>query len=216
MYAYLLGISHYRKQHALFYQNINLYVIGPGSLLRTMDVDSTHPAVPPSSPSAHPSLRIPIYTSLRDSITDGEESSHHSGGTHDSSPPLLDTPPRVLTPPDLTDCTARRPLEDDGDPERWAAPVRKDGMHACDPEQLHWRSDPSDETHGNFKITLRRYLPSFGEHDDDPTRCYHCGGIPCPIDHAAQWETRLKDMDFVRELTEERNALREELKKVDM
>lgn len=78
------------------------------------------------------------------------------------------------------------------------------------PHDLHWRKEPP-LWEGNIDAAYKRKYGHVGH--DDPL-CYHCGAIPCPLNHDEERKTRLVDLEFVKELARERRELKAELDQV--
>ena len=44
--------------------------------------------------------------------------------------------------------------------------------------------------------------------------CFQCGAIPCPYDHEEARQTRLKDLEFIKDLAKERREMKETIARV--
>ncbi|CAD5124068.1 DgyrCDS12371 [Dimorphilus gyrociliatus] len=77
--------------------------------------------------------------------------------------------------------------------------------------ELHWKQkEELLEWAGNLTNAYRKYYP----HLVNRECCLHCGAIPCPYPHDEDKQNRLKDMEFVKDLLNERNKLQKLVSKL--
>lgn len=89
------------------------------------------------------------------------------------------------------------------DPEG-SVEVLKDNSH-----ELHWRKTPP-KWKGNIDEAYRRFYP----HLVDEIYCRHCGAVPCPLNHEAEKNVRLKDLEFVVDLVQSKKEMEEQVRQV--
>lgn len=85
----------------------------------------------------------------------------------------------------------------------------KDPNLRSNPFELHWRS-AGPKWKGNMDGAFRGKYP----HMDDEIYCRYCGAIPCPIDYDDLTSTRLKDLEFVRDLVKEKKEIEAKYKQL--
>ncbi|ELU02402.1 hypothetical protein CAPTEDRAFT_208825 [Capitella teleta] len=78
------------------------------------------------------------------------------------------------------------------------------------PHELHWRKNPPEWV-GSIQAAYHDKYTRLA----DQTCCLQCGAVPCPVDHDADERTRLRDMDFVRNLVDTKRRMEEKMKKME-
>ncbi len=85
-------------------------------------------------------------------------------------------------------------------------------VHRRHPFDLHWRREPPYWA-GNLTGAYGRLYEGLMTSLCDVC-CVSCGAVPCPYDHEADKRVRLADLQFVRELADQRKSLQADLERV--
>jgi hypothetical protein len=86
--------------------------------------------------------------------------------------------------------------------------------HRRHPFDLHWRREPPDWA-GNLTGAYGRLYAGLMTSRCDVC-CVSCGAVPCPYDHDEDKRVRLTDLQFVRELANQRKSLQADLEQVSV